>query len=134
MVWRRILGLDSQTAQERRAALNGVSMFFGALIGANLGSSDQLSIPDYALMIAVICLIVLYIHVAPVARKRWTALATLSALLGGLYLLLVHEIGTHAFDGARPSPHIFVTICFWLVSVAAVEFRPAAPPLPDRRR
>jgi 4-hydroxybenzoate polyprenyltransferase len=83
---------------------------------------------DYVLLVAVICLIVLYIHVAPVARKRWSIFAHLMVLLGGLYVLLIHDAGAPAFDGTRPSPHIFATICFWLVSVAMVEFRPVTTP------
>lgn len=130
MVWRRLVGLEGQTATERRAALSGVSVFFGALIGANLGVSDRLSIPEYVLMIAVICLIVLYIHVVPVARKRWSTVANLAALVAGLYVLLVHDAGLLVFDGVRPSPHIFVTICFWLASVAVVELRPVVEPAP----
>jgi 4-hydroxybenzoate polyprenyltransferase len=126
MFWRRLVGLEEQTASEKRAALNGVSLFFGALIGANLGATERMPLSDYVLLVAVICLIVLYIHLAPVARKRWRILAHLAVLLGGLYVLLIHDAGAAAFDGARPSPHIFATICSWLVSVAVVEFRPVS--------
>jgi hypothetical protein len=81
---------------------------------------------DYVLLIAVICLIVLYIHLAPVARKRWSILAHLVALVCGLYLLLIHDVGASVFEGPRPAAHIFATICFWLVSVALLELRPVA--------
>lgn len=130
MSWRKLVGLDEQTASEKRAAVNGISLFFGALIGANLGSSDQMALRDYVLVVAIICLIVLYIHLAPVARKRWTNLAHLLALLGGLYLLLIHETGAMAFEGPRPSAHIFITIGFWLTSILVVELRPVSKPVP----
>ena len=124
MAWRRWLGLEKQTLAEKRAALNGVSLFFGALIGANLGTTSQLPLADYALIVAVICLIVLYLHLAPVARRRWTNVANLLGLVGGLYLLLIHEIGAAAFEGVRPSAQIFVAICFWIASVLFIELRP----------
>lgn len=124
MLWRRLLGLDAQTLAEKRAALNGVSLFFGALIGANLGMTTGMPLRDYALIVAVVCTLILYLYIAPVARRRLSAVAILLALLGGLYLLLIHDLGAAAFDGARPSPHIFVTICFWVASTLVVELRP----------
>jgi len=124
MLWRRLLGLDAQTVAEKRAALNGVSLFFGALIGANLGMTTGMPLRDYALIVAVVCTLILYLYIAPVARRRLSAVAILSALLGGLYLLLIHDIGAVAFDGARPTPHIFVTICFWVASTLVIELRP----------
>ena len=124
MLWRRLLGLDAQTVAEKRAALNGISLFFGALIGANLGMTTGMPLRDYALIVAVVCTLILYLYIAPVARRRLSAVAILSALLGGLYLLLIHDIGAVAFDGARPTPHIFVTICFWVASTLVIELRP----------
>ena len=124
MLWRHLLGLDAQTIAEKRAALNGVSLFFGALIGANLGMTIGMPLRDYALIVAVVCTLILYLYIAPVARRRLSAVAILSALLGGLYLLLIHDIGAVAFDGARPTPHIFVTICFWVASTLVIELRP----------
>ena len=124
MGWRRWLGFDAQTIAEKRAAINGVSLFFGALIGANLGTTGRMPLSDYALIVAVICLIVLYLYLAPVARRRVTTATNLLLLIGGLYLLLIHDVGAAAFDGPRPSPHIFVTICFWVTSILFVELRP----------
>lgn len=122
--WRRWSGLEVQTAEEKRAALTGMSLFFGALIGANLGTTAQMSLGDYVLVIAVVCLIILYIHLAPVAQKRWKSLAHLTALVCGLYVLLIHPAGTTMFVGERPSAHIFATICLWLASIAMIELRP----------
>lgn len=132
MAWRKWVGLEEQTAAEKRAAVNGISLFFGALIGANLGTTEQMGLRDYALVIAVICLIVLYVHLTPVARKRGSALARLFALLAGLYVLLIHDAGAAAFEGARPSPHIFITMCFWLTSILVVEIRPVSRPAAPR--
>ncbi len=60
--------------------------------------TTNLPLRDYALIIAVVCTIVLYLYLAPVARRRYSAMATLLALVGSLYLLLIHEIGGHVTD------------------------------------
>ena len=83
----------AQTRAEKRAALNGISLFFGALIGANLGALEQLALRDYVLLILIVCLIVLYLQLAPVTRHRWTYLITLAAFVAGLYVLLLTPLG-----------------------------------------
>jgi hypothetical protein len=124
-----LTGLTGQTRAEKRAAISGVNLFFGALIGANLGSLERLALRDYVLLICIVALIVLYIQLAPVARRRWSNLAHLGLMLGGLYVLLMTPFGESLFaDRERPSPHLFVTIALWLASVAAVELRPVADP------
>lgn len=124
-MWRTLLGIDEQTRMEKRAAINGVNLFFGALIGANLGSLERLALSDYLLLITIVCLIVLYIQIAPVARKRWFYLLTLALTVAGLYVLLLTPVGLAFFkDRPRPAPHLFVTICVWLGAVAMVELRP----------
>lgn len=138
-MWRRFLGLEEQTRAEKRAQLNGINLFFGALIGANLGSLERLPIHEYMLIVAVVCMIAIYIQVAPVARKRWPTVATLAGTVAGLYILLVSPMSERVFDqGIRPGPHLFFTIALWLVSVVMVEVRPLAdehpaadPVLPD---
>jgi hypothetical protein len=129
-MWRGIVGLEEQTRAEKRAAVNGSNLFFGALIGANLGGLQVLPIGDYLLIIITISLIVLYIHLAPVARKRWSVIAHLALTVAGLWLLLISPVGAGLFDADRPPPHLFATICFWLVSVAWLELRPVRPTSP----
>jgi hypothetical protein len=138
-MWRRFVGLDAQTRAEKRASLNGLSLFFGALIGANLGSIEVLPVGDYMLIVTIVCVIAIYIHVAPVARNRWTAIAALLATVGGLYIVMMTPFSDRIFDtGIRPKPHLFFTIALWLVSIVLIELRPvldedaAAQPQADR--
>ncbi len=128
-MWRTLLGIDSQTRTEKRAAVNGLNLFFGALIGANLGTLENLALPDYTIIVIMVCLTVLYIQLAPVARQRWLYVVILAFYVGILYLLLMSPGGFHPFeDRPRPQPHLFVTICLWLASVAYIELRPMAKP------
>ncbi len=124
-MWRKMIGLEEQTRGEKRAALTGINLFFGALIGANLGSLERLALRDYLLLIIVVSMIVLYLQLAPVARRRGPHLINLALMVGGLFFLLMTDVGAALFEGReRPSPHLFVTICLWLVSVATIEVRP----------
>lgn len=123
--WRFWAGIEAQTTREKRAARSAISLFFGALIGANLGSLEALPLPDYALMIGLVSLIVLYMHTVPVARRRWETAFWLVSALGLLYVLLVSPIGARFFpSGAQPRPHLFVTICLWFAVAIVVELRP----------
>ncbi len=123
-MWRGILGIEDQTRAEKRAAITGINLFFGALIGANLGSLERLAIRDYLLLIIIVSLIVLYIQLAPVVRRRWSHLLTLATTVAGLYVLLLTPVGLAVFeDRPRPTPHLFITICLWLVSVATIDIR-----------
>ena len=134
-MWRTLLGIDSQTRAEKRAAINGLNLFFGALIGANLGSLENLALRDYTVVVTMVCLTVLYIQLAPVARQRWVYLAILATYVGVLYVLLLAPGGLNLFrDRPRPQPHLFVTICLWLLSVALVELRPLAKTEPPSAR
>jgi hypothetical protein len=126
-MWRTLLGIDAQTRSEKRASTNGINLFFGALIGANLGSLEHLALRDYTILISIICVIVLYIQLAPVARHRWLYLGLLLMTVASLYVLLLTPHGLKFFeDRPRPAPHLFVTIFVWLLSVAYVELRPVA--------
>jgi hypothetical protein len=123
-----LLGIDPQTRAEKRASVNGINLFFGALIGANLGSLENLALRDYTLIAGMVCVIVLYIQLAPVARQRWLYMGILAVTVAVLYIILLAPAGPlHPFkDRPRPAPHLFVTICLWLLSVAYIELRPLA--------
>ena len=61
------------------------------------------------------------------ARHRWLYLGLLIMTVAMLYLLLLTPHGLQFFnDRPRPAPHLFVTICIWLLSVAYIELRPLA--------
>ena len=133
-MWRTLLGIDAQTRMEKRASISGLNLFFGALIGANLGSLEHLALQDYTLLISIICVIVLYIQLAPVARHRWTYLVFLLMTVALLYAILLTPFGLQLFkDRPRPAPHLFVTICLWLFSVGYIELRPLAKSDPPQR-
>ena len=126
-MWRTLLGIDPQTRAEKRASVNGLNLFFGALIGANLGSLEDLALPDYTVIITMVCITVLYIQLTPVALQRWVYVAILGVYVVVLYFLLVAPDGLYILKArSRAQPQLFVTICLWLLSVAYVELRPMA--------
>lgn len=126
-MWRGLLGIEDQTLAEKRAAVNGTNLFFGALIGANLGSLERLVLEDYLLLVTMVALVVLYIQLAPVARKRWRRLAELLLVVGTLYVLLMTPFGERIFKSEPPpGPHLFYTVALWMLSIFSLEIRPIA--------
>ena len=121
----RALGIKPQTLAEKRAAENAVNLFFGALIGANLGSSGDLPVQDYTLLIATLCLFVLYLKTPAVSGQRLRYLARLGAHTALLAVVLFDPLDLirpeRTFPGAA---HLFITVCLWLASAAAVALRP----------
>lgn len=123
--WRRLAMLDQQSEAEKRASLNGLGLFFGALVGANLGALQHMEIRDYLLITMLVYFIVLYIQIAPISKNRLTYIVSLLALSATLFVLLVDPFDLNFFGSrARPTPHLFVTIGLWLVSLATIELRP----------
>lgn len=128
-MWRALIGIERQTLAEKRAAYNGTNLFFGALIGANLGALERLVLNDYLLLVVVVALIVLYLQLAPVARRRGQRLVELLVVTGGLYFLLMTESGLAHFESdPKPGPHIFYTIALWMLSLVSIEVRPVERP------
>jgi hypothetical protein len=136
-MWRSLIGIEEQTLAEKRAAVNGTNLFFGALIGANLGALERLVLDDYLLLVTMVALVVLYIQLAPVARNRWRRLAELLVVVATLYVLLMTPFRERFFESdPPPGPHIFYTVALWMLSVFSLEIRPiakrSAPAFPDK--
>lgn len=130
-MWRALLGIERQTLAEKRAASNGTNLFFGALIGANLGALERLVLDDYLLLIVMVALVVLYLQLAPVSRRRWQRMLELLLVTGGLYFLLMTNQGLAVFESdPKPGPHLFYTVALWMVSLLLIELRPIERPDP----
>lgn len=123
--WRFWMGMEAQSPEERTATRNALSLFFGALIGANLGSLEALPLIDYTVITVAVGGVVFYMQLVPVAEKRWLAVLNAALLLGALYLLLLTPLGLQMLaGGATPKPHLFVTLCLWIGLTFLTELRP----------
>ncbi len=118
------LGNMGMTAAERARGMDAVNLFFGALLGANLGTFGQLPLVGYVQMVAMLAGSVIAIQSALHARSRRRA-----GLVLGLYALLLG--GALLVPGLRPegsAPGDFartvVTLAIWLVLAGSMKLFP----------
>lgn len=113
-----------QTKREQASYRNSTSMFFGALLGANLGTLSGLPVADYVSVVALLIGWVMALQLVSVARSRAYAAVTLS-IYGGMLLF------AYTTDQLRPSglsegdfAKLAATLGMWLVLVAIIELTP----------
>jgi len=129
-----------QTHEERRGAMDGVSLFFGALLGANLGTVEQLPLWDYIQLIILLAGTVMVLRMISTSERRGYALLTLAfyVVLVGAFLGLPSMRPEDLSDAA--AARLGATLAIWVMSVLALELwptaepdvRPAEPPAPEQ--
>ncbi len=116
-----------QTHSERMGGIDGVNLFFGALLGANLGTIERLSLGDYIQLIIVLAGTVVTLRLVSTSDRRGYALATL-----GLYIFLVavyliapplRPEGLSSDAAAR----LGATLAVWILLVLTLEYWPVKP-------
>ncbi|MBO9713337.1 hypothetical protein [Sphingomonas sp.] len=117
-------GFGRMTHGEYRANLNGLGIFFGAVLGFVMAGTETLAPLDYALTLsmsaaAVIC--ILYISASP-RRIAYTLVAifVIAMLPTALHQLLS--------KGAQIPPNLQPTLAVWLGITVLVEFAPRERP------
>ncbi|MGZ8282306.1 MAG: hypothetical protein ACXWUN_05055, partial [Allosphingosinicella sp.] len=79
-----------QTEREKRSNVSGLSLFFGALLGANLGTLNELPLRDYVGLVVLLVGAVTTIQISIATDRRRYALGLIAlyvVLLGCLYLV-----------------------------------------------
>jgi hypothetical protein len=112
------------TRAERDAYRNGVSLFLGALLGANLGTLNGLALVDYATFMAALAAAVMALQGVGRARSRRYALVMIGMLLAILGLVYreisVARLGLPQADIDR----LFITIAVWFAAALVIEMTP----------
>ena len=121
-----IPGLLTQTEREKRATVDGIGLFFGALLGANLGTLDVLSLYDYGVVIFVLAATVMALRMFSTSERRVYAYSLLAIYAGmiALYLHFQRPQGLAPDDANR----LMVTLGIWLAAVVFVELHPTRDP------
>jgi hypothetical protein len=119
-------GFMSQTEAERRSVLAGTNLFFGALLGAHLGTMDEVPIYDYLFLILLLGGAVTGIMMIAVSnrwRVVWVTLIMYVVLLGSVILspdlLPAHMRGE--------IERIAVMFVVWLLILAYLRVLPVIP-------
>jgi len=123
----RISALWRQTEGAKVGGLDGLNLFFGALLGANLGTVEKLPLFDYVKLIILLAGTVMTIRIISTSKQRRYTLG-----LAGFYVALI--AGMLLSDDLRPqgmSPdelnRIIVTLGIWISLVVLIELSPVRP-------
>lgn len=120
--------LFTQTKREMTGTIDGINLFFGALIGANLGTTDTMPAWSYAQLVTLLAGFVMTIRLVSVSERRLYAYGTLAVYVGlVLAVLLLPNIG---IDGlaANDLNRLILTLSIWLGATMLVEFIPIQDP------
>ena len=121
----------TQTNRERQGAMDGLGLFFGALLGANLGTVDQLPPMDYIQLITLLAGTVMVLRVLSTSERRGYALAAviLYVVLMGMFLGVpaMRPDGLSAAAAAR----LGATLAIWVLLVLFLEYWPTRDPNPE---
>ena len=123
--WKRV---GRMTQGEYRANLNGLGIFFGAVLGFVMAGTETLSQRDFATTLfftATLVITILYVSSSP----NRIAYAALAAVLIGLFPRILALLLS---DGAAIPRNLQPTLAVWLGITLMVEFLPREKPEPRR--
>ncbi|HEX8308732.1 MAG TPA: hypothetical protein VF645_09990 [Allosphingosinicella sp.] len=127
--------LFRNTAGGKQGAIDGLNLFFGALLGANLGTLDKLRLVDYIQITALLAGTVMTVRMVSTSDRRALVLAVLAvyaALLVSLVLLPDFKPAGMAVDDLH---RLVATLAVWVIFVLGIELSPtreaAEPPAKD---
>jgi hypothetical protein len=119
-------GLFARTRRERQVAADGLNLFFGALLGANLGTFADVKLPHYVMIITILAVTVLALRLVSAPGSRGPVLAMLGAYLAMLFAFAAHP-ALHP-EGLRPQDiyKLAATMGVWVILSLAIELTPAS--------
>jgi hypothetical protein len=121
------------TAGGKAGAIDGLNLFFGALLGANLGSMQRMALYDYGQLIFLLAGTVMVLRMLSTSERRTYMFVTL-----GFYVLLICAILLVPALQPNGMPlddlhRLVVTLGIWVVFVLAAELSPVGDePAVDR--
>ena len=116
----------SRTRQHRAGAMDGLNLFFGALLGANLGTLEGLKLVHYLGMIAVLAARVMALRMISTSDRRAPAIALL-----GFYGVVLVAVAVS--PGLRPEGllvddlnKLVATMAVWIFLAMIIELAPVS--------
>ena len=116
--------LTRQTPQEKQGTLDGMNLFFGALLGANLGTVGELPLVRYLMLIALLAGTVMTLRVFSTSERRHYALGLLALYAAIMILYLYGGFFTEHGLSFTDRDRLAVTLGVWLAAVLLVELYP----------
>lgn len=116
--------LWAQTKREKVGTIDGINLFFGALLGTNLGSLDGLGLKQYAWLVAILCGTVVAIRLVATSERRWYALSGLAAYCALLASMLLRPSQRPEGVPLEDLQRLIVTLAIWIGAALLFEFWP----------
>ena len=114
------------TRGERRAAVAGVNLFFAALLGANLGNLNDVSLKEHIFLAVLIAGAVSGLFVAAVSSRRSTSFSILIAYALLLGMLVVFP-RPDLIDSETELRTIVATLAVWTTFLILMRITPLLP-------
>ena len=122
-----------QTRREKAGTIDGLNLFFGALLGANLGTLGRLPVGNYVEITILLAIAVVGVRVLSTSERRTYALISLLAFAGLVWFRLgsgKFETGMNGGDLQR----LQATLAVWISFVIAIEIIPTYDPPAEPRQ
>ena len=114
--------LFRNTPGGKTGAIDGLNLFFGALLGANLGTMQALDLPQYIELVVLLAGTVMVLRMLSTSERR-----TYMLVLVGIYIAIIATLlvflppkGLHAADLHR----LTVTLAIWVACILGAELSP----------
>jgi len=116
------------TKREKSGAIDALNLFFGALLGANLGTLGSLALSEYINLVVLLAGTVTFLRLVSTSERRGFVLV----LLVGYLLLLAGLVTIPSMEPqgmSRDDLHRLVaTLATWVVFLVVTEFSPNFEP------
>src|SRR5215213_4423554 len=120
--------LFRNTAGGKAGAIDGLNLFFGALLGANLGTMQGMALFDYFKIVVLLAGTVMVLRMLSTSERRFYMFVNVLLYIGlmGAFLFLprFQPKGVPATDLHR----LGITLGVWLVLVLVSELIPTRDP------
>ena len=125
-------GIWTQTQREKLGTIDGINLFFGALLGANLGTLGTVPLDDYVKLVLLLVGLVVTIRIVSVSERRGYAYGLLVFYLGlaaaFFFVPAFQPEGLAEADLNR----VVATLAVWVTVTTVVELYPTADSLPAK--
>ena len=116
--------LWKQTRAEKIGSIDGFNLFFGALLGANLGTLGEVPLGDYIKLIGLLAGTVAILRMVSTSDRRGYALVMLATYVVLIVLILVDQDLRPEGMSLADLQRLGVTLAVWIIAVLALEFAP----------
>ena len=110
--------------RSKAGAVDGLNLFFGALLGANLGTLEGLRLVDYVQLIAVLAATVMALRAMSLSEKRVHVVLLLAASIGLLFGLLTLPVARPMGLAEEDLQRLVGTLAVWLFFVVVIGLAP----------